>query len=359
MVLNIYNNTTMLREKILDEYESVIWTERYNEYGDFEIYLPVSNNILDSIKMNYYLENVDSEHTMIIEDIQVFTDAEVNNYYLIKGRSLESILDRRIVWGLNTISGNLQNGINTLLNNSIINPSISYRKINNFIFESSTDPKITSLTLDAQFTGDNLYEVITEICKAFNIGFKVTLNDNNQFVFKLYAGVDRSYDQVSNPYVIFSPNFENLINSKYIESNRNLKNVTLIGGEGEGNQRRYTTYGLTSSAGLNRREFFTDARDVSSKAENNTTIPDAQYIQLLQQRGKEKLSEYKTEVVFEAEADPNIMFLYGKDYYKGDIVQLENEYGYNSKGRITEYIRVEDVEGERAYPTFSLINEEI
>ncbi len=54
-----------------------------------------------------------------------------------------------------------------------------------------------------------------------------------QFVFELYAGFDRSYDQTENPYVIFSPKFENIINSNYIESKASLKTVTLVGGEGE------------------------------------------------------------------------------------------------------------------------------
>lgn len=180
----------------------------------------------------------------------------------VTGRSLESILDRRIVWGQKLLSGNLQNGIKTLLNENVISPSDSNRKIPNFIFKESTDPAITKLKLEAQYTGDNLYDVIQKICEEQGIGFKITLNDEKQFVFELYAGSDRSYDQTENPYVIFSPKFENIINSNYIESKASLKTVTLVGGEGEGADRRYTTVG--GGSGLNRRELFTDARDISS-----------------------------------------------------------------------------------------------
>lgn len=48
---------------------------------------------------------------MIVEKIQITSDTEDGNHVTVTGRSLESILDRRIVWGQKLLSGNLQNGI--------------------------------------------------------------------------------------------------------------------------------------------------------------------------------------------------------------------------------------------------------
>ena len=96
---------------VVDDYESLIWTDRYQEYGDFEIYTPVTADILNVIKQDYYLINRDSEHVMIVEKLLIKTDVETGNHITITGRSLESILKRRIVWGLRSLSGNLQNGI--------------------------------------------------------------------------------------------------------------------------------------------------------------------------------------------------------------------------------------------------------
>ena len=223
-------NTDLNAVSIIDTYESFIWTDRYCEYGDFELYTMMTNTVLGFIKQDYYVMNRDSEHVMIIEKIQITSDAENGNHVTVTGRSLESILNRRIVWGQKTITGNLQNGIKTLLMDAIISPSDSSRQISNFVFEASTDPAITNLTIDAQYTGDNLYDVISKLCSERNIGFKITLNDQKQFVFKLYAGTDRSYDQTENPYVVFSPNFENIINSNYMESKSSLKTITLVGG---------------------------------------------------------------------------------------------------------------------------------
>ena len=352
IVLNINLDAVSM----VDSYVSFIWTDRYYSNGDFELYAGMREDLLEYIKQDYYLQSRDSEHVMIIEKLLIGSDSENGNVITVTGRSLESILDRRIIWGQKTLSGNLQNGIKTLLNENIISPSDSNRKLQNFIFEEATDPTITSLNIEAQYTGDNLYDVIQKICEERSIGFKVTLNDNKQFVFKLYAGTDRSYDQTVVPYVVFSPNFENIVNSSYIESKSSLKNVTLVGGEGEGSVRKYTTVG--GGSGLNRRELFTDARDISSDVGNDVVLTDSEYTAQLQQRGKEKLSEHKDITSFEGQVETAIMFKYGEDFFNGDVVQIANEYGHETKARILEIVMSENEEGTSLYPTFKTITEE-
>lgn len=247
---------------IVDTYKSLIWTDRYQECGDFEICMAMSPKVAALMKPDYYIWRKDSPHLMIIESISIAGSEDEGDVATITGRSLESILDRRVIWGLKVLKGNLQDAIETLLNECIISPSKPERKISNFIFEASDDPYVTMHEIEGQYTGDNLYEVITNLCAERGIGFQITLNDSKQFVFRLYSGTDRSYDQITYPSVIFSNEFNNLVDSTYTESKSELKNVTLVGGEGEGDQRRYTAVGNT--AGLARRELFTDARDISS-----------------------------------------------------------------------------------------------
>lgn len=350
-------NTSLDAVSIIDEYQSFIWTDRYYEYGDFELYTAMNKDILSYLKHDYYIVNKESEHVMIIERLYISSDAELGNRITVTGRSLESILTRRIVWGQRTVSGNLQNAIKALITEAIINPSDSARRIPNFIFEDSTDPTITNLTIDAQFTGDNLYSVVQAICEEAQIGFKITLNDNKQFVFKLYAGTDRSYEQTQVPYVIFSPNFENIINSNYIENKQALKTITLIGGTGEGNSRVYTTVAVSNQTGLNRRELFTDARDISDE-QDGEIIPADIYRLLLIRRGLEKLAECTSITSFEGQTETTIMFKYGEDFFNGDIVQIANEYGHETKARIVEIVMSENEEGTSIFPTFRTISEE-
>jgi len=346
-------NTDFQSIAVIDTYESLIWTDRYNEYGDFEIYFAMDTGLLEYLKEDNYLWLKDSEHCMIIEDIKIDADTEDGNHLIVTGRSLESILERRIIWGQRIFNGDLQSAIQTMLNENIISPSITDRKISNFIFTASTDSKITGLTIDNQYTGDDLYTVIKGLCQENNIGFKIVLTDDNKFEFSLYAGADRSYDQTENPYVVFSPNFENIINSNYYSSKANLKNVTLVAGEGEGASRKTTTVG--SASGLSRRELFTDARDISSDTDEGT-LTDAEYTAQLVTKGQKDLADHTIVTAFEGEVEVTRLFKYGEDFFIGDIVQIANEYGNEGSAYISELIISRSKDEISIYPTFKTIS---
>lgn len=342
--------------QVIDSYDSLIWTERYADYGDFELVLPFLNGVLYYIDFDNYLAIKESSTVMVIEQIEIETDVESGNKLKVSGRSLESILNRRIVWKQTILNGKLQNGIQKLLYENIIQPTDPSRKIPNFTFKESSDTTITGLTIEAQYTGDNLFDVIKSICDVYSLGFRISLSDTG-FVFSLYNGKDRSYGQIVNPYVIFSPMYDNLISSNYLDSAKNLKTVTLVAGEGEGTARKTKEVPIDSGAGsgLSRREMYTDARDISS-TDGEETLTEAEYNSQLTERGKEKLTEYTRVTSVEGEADTHsTSFTYGKDYNVGDIVEVVNEYGIETKARVIEFIRSESESGYDMYPTFSII----
>lgn len=340
----------------LDIFESLIWTDRYFGYGDFELYMPANEEILQLLPLGYYLYIRESEHLMVVEDHEISTDAEEGAHLKITGRSLESILERRIVWNQTVLTGSLQNGVKKLLDENVISPSDGSRKIPNFIFKASEDPRITALTIEAQYRGENLYDVIVDICKSENIGFKIILDGKNM-VFSLYMGIDRSYAQETNPYVVFSPGFDNLLNSNYIESEKTLKTIALVAGEGEGSNRKVTTVTKEAKTGLDRREVFIEATGVSSSV-NGETISDDEYMKQLSQKGTEELAKNKKTISFEGEVDISSTYTFGEDYYIGDVVQVLNEFGCQARSRITEFIRSQDDTGLEYYPTFETLDDE-
>lgn len=345
---------------ILDEYESAIWTDRYNRYGDFEIYTVASTEILELMRPDRYLIRDDSEHVMIIEDIEIGTDVEIGNTVIIRGRSLESILDRRIIWTQTTFNNKmLRNIILSLLDQNAISPSDSKRKIHRLYFDGGLeeDP-IGTISMYAQYTGDNLYDVIHDLCLSINIGFKITINDvYKKFAFRLYNGVDRSYDQTILPMVEFSQNFGNLVNSNYIYSKKTERNVALVLGEGEGKARKRQVVipkGLEEKSDLTRRELLVDARDISSD-ETSTSF----YNAMLKQRGYERLAENTETRAFDGKAETTQRFRYNEHFKMGDICELENEYGITEKVRVIEYIYSESKSnGIENYPTFVVVGHE-
>lgn len=350
---------------ILDVYKSLIWTERYEKCGDFKIQTHVTPEAIDLLKVERILVLDESDTAMIIEDIQIGTDVESGNVITIKGRSIGSILDRRIIWNQIRLQSKIETAIHRLLGMHIINSSDTARRVPGFVFLPSGDPRMDEITVDKQFTGDNLLEAIESICESKHVGWRVYYNPNSEterYQFQLYLGTDRSYDQETLPFVIFSPNFDNLIDSRYKESKLLIKNVAHIKGIEQGSDRKSTTILLKEGeipAGLNRRELYVDARDISQDSGeydeegNPILIPDSEYYEKLRERGREKLAECEDEKSFEGQAEvTDGLYIYGRDFFMGDIVQIENEFLMNDTVRVTELIRSMDNTGFKVYPTF-------
>lgn len=340
----------------IESFDSLIWTDRYYRFGDFEIYLGASTWAFQNYIEDRYIWSSDSDRLMIIEDVAITTDEDDGNFIAVTGRSLESILDRRILWGRHSLTGNFQNGIKKLLDDHAISPSDPDRDLPGLRFLASTDPRITSLTIDAQFFGENLYEVISKLCQEQNIGFRITMPTDGDLVFELYAGLDRSADQLANPQVTFAPNFDNLGASSYFKTKRPLKTAGLVLGEGEDTAQKMASVTAPTGAGsgFNRREVLIDATSVKSTV-NEVTMTNEQYHEQLNLFGRLELLKHQFTAAFDGQIEnlPNLQ--YAKDFYMGDIVQIENEYGMNTTSRVTEFIRSISSAGNTAYPTLEKI----
>ena len=345
-------DTDFRRIRLIDEYISMIWTDRYAEAGDFELYITATAENVSIFKTGMYLSNTISEHLMIVETIEIKSDIEDGAKLIVSGRSLESILSRRIVWNQTVFENkNIQDIIFELLKDSIISPNNAFRKIDNFIFERLENTQVNTVRLDKQYTGDNIYTVIHELCEQYGLGFKL-IRVNNQFRFGLYMGKNHTHGMDS--FVTFSPRFDNLISSNVITSIRDNVNIACVAGEGEGASRKIISAG-TETSGIERMELFVDARSVSSKTENDTVISPEQYNSILLQKGMEELSVHQSKTTIESEVDYNGIFKYKKDFDVGDIVNVSNEFGYSGELRITEIVTSDSVDGITIVPTFKVI----
>lgn len=348
MPIILDNNFNMLG--VLDNYKTLIWTTRYYDHGDFEFTIGVTPETYELCQVSYFIIRPDDDNVGIIEKVEVKISETDEETFIVSGRFLTQILSRRIIAEQTQVSGTVAAAINKLINDAIISPTIPERQISNFILgDYSTTDEIT-----AQFTGKNLYTVIHDICTQYNLGFKITLNENNQFVFELYKGEDRSYNQSTNPYVIFSDVYDNLINAEYQVNFTNVVNAVLAAGEGEGNQRktvwvsRPISPNFPNPSGLYRYEFFDDARNTSS---NDGEISEQEYLQQLAELGRENFTPYEVtfagQVIFESVE-------FKKDVNIGDVVVVEDsKLNYSMSARIIEVI--ESISESGAYsiiPTF-------
>lgn len=86
-------------------------------------------------------------------------------------------------------------------------------------------------------------------------------------------------------------------------------------------------------------------------------LQDIIYSVYLLNRGAQAVAEYGEKITFEGSVIPNITFVYKQDYFLGDIVKVENEYGISANARIIEVVEVEDDNGYRVEPKFQYIQE--
>lgn len=345
---------------LVDEYVSVIWKPSYEEVGDFEIYLAVETEKLELLRKNRYLvrkkditvdddENTTYKKVMVIKGIEIITDTETGNFLKVTGRELKYLLHNRIVWKQTVLNGTAEEAIRRLIKENAIEPTDSKRKIPALVLGDAARLKDR---IEKQVTGTFLDEAITEICVNYAYGWEVYI-ENKTMIVKIYKGINRSYEQDENLYVVFSDKFENLYNTEYQESVENYANTTLIGGEGEGVERVFTTIGEENS-GMDRYEVFTDARDISSNAGSDDAIPIEQYKMMLKERGKENLSELSITEGFRGEVISDARFQYGKDFYLGDTVTVINEYGIQRDVMVLSAIEYEDETGEKLLPQFNM-----
>jgi len=337
---------------VIDYATSVIWTTRYYEAGDFELYVRADKKTLNLLQEGNMIYRLDDKCVMIIEKIQLTTDAENGDYIIVSGECVKSILKRRIVWTQTSLKGTVLNCLTQLINQNVINPSITSRKLSNF---SIGTLKGTSNTMTKQVTGDNLYDVVVEICKTYGLGWEIEFNlDDKQFYFNVFSGVDRSYNNTEdNPRVVFSEDYDNLIESNYTFDKSNYANVGLVAGEGEGLKRKTQTIG--TATGWDRYEVYVDAKDISQNSDSedeSERISDADYNLMLQERGYEKFTEHEIVESFEGTVEPYVNYNFNEDYFLGDIVEIQNAYGNTYKARITEFIETNDENGLTVIPTF-------
>ena len=88
---------SMIIQHICEDYKSVVWTERFHGFGDFKLVVPGTLENLRTYQLDYYLYTKGTNKLMIIEQVELNTEYGKESLLTVSGRSLESILDRRVM----------------------------------------------------------------------------------------------------------------------------------------------------------------------------------------------------------------------------------------------------------------------
>ena len=358
--------------KLIDNYISLIWNVKYNEVGNFELYMDATkenvalfqgiNDIFD-----LYIQRSDRS-VMVVEKMTINTDDENGNKLIVTGKSLESLLDRIIPKETVFLNGNLYSSLNNMVRSNLpVFNDVGQARPDAYVLLNEEKQDEFNDKLTSQYSYKTIYAILTELCKRFNYGFKLSYQGlyfgKNIFEFGIYKGKDLSLKQSKNNQVIFSPKFDNIISSEFVLDKENLRTNCLVKGSGEGEQRlgsEASLFNLPQKEMMDpffkERWIYLDDRNEVLKDGANSQEK-AAYLESLKAHGLEELNAHRIECKFEAVVDTTSdMYVFGNDYQLGDVVQFENEYGMSGLARIVEVIENHSSNGYTIIPTFKSVN---
>jgi hypothetical protein len=352
---------------VIDKFESLIWTERFQSAGDFQLDIVSDFRARSLLKTDTYLAMSKSNYVMRVESVEDDVNEDGQKILIVKGRSLESLMEDRVAY---SVAGPTQTtdgtGATVDVKWTITDkPADVARKIFHdicvtgtldpgdkipFINEGTFMPASTIVEpidpVTVEITPTTVYDAISQLSQVWNLGFRILRQyDMSKLWFDIYVGSDRTTDQQILPAVVFAPELDNLKNTKELTSVEGAKNVAYVYSPA-GFQMVYAAGVAPDVDGFERRVLVVDANDITSDNPNVTAA--------LQQRGNEELAKARTYQAFDGEISQNSQYLYGRDYNLGDVVETRNVDGVTNNMRVTEQIFVHDRDGERSYPTLTL-----
>lgn len=365
----IYLKTYLgVTKKVIDTFSSLIWHKKYQECGDFELYMPVG--LFTEDETSFIFTHMNSQEVLItrndddmigkVEKVNISQDADGIDMITISGRDLSHDLARRIHMEHFGYVGTPLNVMKAFINYNCINPTASERKLfsgRNFAVDLGSYGN-SGTSAARFFYGKDMYEVTQTLCKETGKGFKMLTSDNFvTFTLQVYSG---SNQPIIN-HVSFSEENANLLESTYEINNENKANVAFIAGEGEGTARKtsLTTNESSMPSGTHRTEIFIDSRNTSSTVEdsdgNQKAISDDEYTAALNAEASATLiSDYSGTETYDCSIVNAGQFLYGTDYNLGDIVNVDTYAGVR-RAKVVGVTESYDENGHTVLPEIELI----
>lgn len=363
-----------IREQIVEDYESFIWTERFNTVGDFQLVMRSTPANRRRFAIGTPLNHSESHRIMIVESVNDTVDEEGKATLTFSGESIESIFRSRLARAslsdLTTSPKWIITGypfdIATLVVDSVIfdgnvvpeDVIDLFWETPGWMFPEDTIPQPTDIIVH-EIDPQDLYSALVTLCSAWNIGFRLyrEWEFGTPLTFGFYMGVDRTTLQTDYPAVVFSPTLDNMNNTTEFSTAKNYRNVAYVispvGAE--------VVYALDVDPGVTgyeRKVLFVRADDIQDVDPGDAT-------DRMIQRGLEELAKWKSFSGFDGELNQNSAYRYGggshlnpfdegiKIYNLGDLVELQSASGNKSIMQVTEQIFISDAQGKRRYPTLT------
>ena len=272
----------------IDDFVSLVWTERYFENGTFTLVLPLSRALFSAVMEARFLEVRGHSGLGRIEKVR-FSGPDGTGHLTVSGRMAESLLGDRILPRGTVVSGALCQSLEALVEANAC-AGAGERAIPGLHVLSGVPTGAESLIMHEFPGGKQLDAFLYTVLGEHGMSYRVTLNaDGTALQFFLVRGLDRTQAQEENSFAVFSTSFSTIGEISFLYDTEDHRNYAVIAGEGEGEARVEVTLDLRTSPDEELRELFVDARDLRSVS-GGTAMGAQAYRNLLLARGRERLS---------------------------------------------------------------------
>lgn len=364
-------DATWTKTSPVDSFNTLIWTDRYNAYGDVTLTLPDTPANRAQITEGIFLQMPLSPNIMLIESVSI-----KEGVITAIGTDLVNFFRNRLFrsgWQGTTDSWQftatpayaviytfmvlLAQPGSYLTGGGVLTSAQGTNEVIPNLTTSAAAPGAPNPNINIAVPFGNLYDAIKMVADADNLGFELyppsVIDGTGNLTFKTYRGLDRTSSQSTNSVVIFDPALDSLSGIEELRDISQYKNVAWVWPNGITAQTQIgVAYapGASSLSSWQRRTIMVEASDV-----NVADYTTANLALVLTQRGMDALANNNYSRLLTGQVVPQKGYTYGTDYNLGDVVELRGPTGSAQKARITEYIRSQDPTGENAYPTLSVV----
>lgn len=263
-------------------YEAIIWETKFHEPGTFKATFAFTESLNGMLQLGNILYKTDEAEPAVITYKILKVDTKGNETIQFQGYMASRYLAQRIIWKKMVMKGTPELMMRKMIEQQVISPENTDRIIPLIRLGEYHDWNVDEV--EKQITYDNLLTAITDLSKISGIGFRMRLDISKRlFYFETYMGKNRKLG--SEEPCLFARNFGNVTTQTYEKNSKNYKNVCLIGGKGEDEERVLQTVG--EAKGLDRYEMFYSASAISDKE-----LTEQEYAEQLCTKGREKLKSY-------------------------------------------------------------------
>lgn len=352
-------DSNFVLEDLIEDYSSLIWTERYRPCGDFVLKTSRIEQTMTALPLGSCVSLLDSKELMWVENHSITTNEDGDTWLEVSGRSFETFFENRTT--LTTSSTvrpdspitNATTGENNALRiTASTAPAAAVTAFDSFqnglAYIDSRDVlsdwvivnsvPSTGLPTAQRFVERGVtYDVALKILEEHDDGIRNERppSAGSNIVSYVYNGTDRTLT------VILDVNAGHFETTSYLWSNKDYRNVVYVA-----SQKDSVIVGATTTTEFTRRVGSLELPEITDAASSTVAA-------MLTSKGNTYLSQHKKVVLFEGRVSSNIPFTYGVDYFLGDTVKCRGNYSVTQNMTVTEYIRVEDENGEIGYPTLT------